>query len=121
MLLLGGQGTLQNEDTKRFTRKLRDDMSGQIMNLKGCTLAHGGNAMYSLDKNDRTFSKRMYTNNDKHTGEQLPYMRSTIDLSFDGGNYFGIKKEIKENDLKNILATSETKGKFAAPKDLFKI
>ena len=34
-------------------------------------------------------------------------MRSTIDLSFDGGNYFGIRKEIKEKDLKEILATSE--------------
>ena len=48
-------------------------------------------------------------------------MRSTIDLSFDGGNYFGIKKEFKENDLKKILATSADKGKFAAPKDLLKI
>ena len=63
----------------------------------------------------------MYTVDDKHTGESLPYMRSSIDLSFDGGNYFGIRKEIKENDIKAILATSENKGKFQAPKDNLKI
>ena len=68
--------------------------------------------MYILDRNDREFSKRIYTSGDKHTAEQLPYMRSSIDLSFDGGNYFGIKKEIKEKDLKQILSKQENKGKF---------
>ena len=48
-------------------------------------------------------------------------MRSTIDLSFDGGNYFGIKKEMKEKDLKDILTTTEHQGKFRAPKDQLKI
>ena len=74
-----------------------------------------------LNHNDRAFSKRVYTVDDKHTAESQAYTRSAIDLSFDGGNYFGIRKEIKENDLRDILATSETKGKFQAPKDTLKI
>ena len=68
-------------------------------------MAHSGQPMYILDRNDRNFSKRVYTGaEDRHTAEQLPYMRSSIDLSFDGGNYFGIRKDIKEKDLKQILS-----------------
>ena len=99
-------------DHKQFTRKLRGDMSANIMNVQGATLAHSGQGAYMLDRNDRIFSKRIYTIDDKHTAESKPYMRSSIDLSFDGGNYFGIRKEIEEKDLKAILATSEKKGKF---------
>ena len=71
-----------------------------------------GQGAYMLDRNDRVFSKRIYTVADEHTAASKPYMQSSIDLSFDGGNYFGIRKEIKESDLKDILKKSENKGKF---------
>lgn len=39
------------------------------MAVKGGTLAHSGLGIYMLDRNDRTFSKRVYTKQDKHTAE----------------------------------------------------
>lgn len=34
-------------------------------------------------------------------------MRSSINLAFEGGNYFDVKKQIKKADLKVILDTSD--------------
>ena len=87
-------------------------MSANIMTMQGVSMGARGQGAYMLDRNDRVFSKRIYTVDDNHTSESKPYMQSSIDLSFDGGNYFGIRKEIKEKDLKAILATSDNKGKF---------
>ena len=74
-----------------------------------------------LNCNDRQFSKRVYTQLDQHTGESKAYMQSTIDLSFDGGNYFGIDKDIKEQDLRTIMDKSAKQGKFSSFKDYEKI
>lgn len=48
-------------------------------------------------------------------------MRSSIDLSYGCGNYFDIKDNIKEKDLKVILATTEDRTAFHAPKDQLKV
>ena len=61
---------------------------------------------YMLGSNDRQFSKRVYTKQDQHTGESKSYMQSSIDLSFDGGNYFGIDKGFKKQDLRTIMDKS---------------
>ena len=94
----------------RSSGMIRD--ANQIMAVAGGSLVHSGTAQYQLNRNDRTFSKRVYTVDDQHTGESKAYMRSTIDLSFDGGNYFGIQKDIDQKDVKAILSASENQGKF---------
>jgi hypothetical protein len=48
-------------------------------------------------------------------------MRSSINLAFDGGNYFNVKKQINQADLKVILDASEKQGSFKAPKDTLKV
>lgn len=103
----------------RAATLLRDN--SKIMSVKQGTLAHKDNAHYMLPRNDRQFSKRVYTLEDGHTGQSKQYMRASIDLSFDGGNYFNVKKDLKKDDLKDILITSQRQGSFAAPKDLLKI
>ena len=99
----------------RSSGMIRD--ANKIVAVAGGSLVHSGSAQYQLNNNDRTFSKRVYTVSDQHTGDSKPYMRSSIDLSFDGGNYIGIQKDFEEKDIKAMLKTSEVKGKFQAPKD----
>ena len=92
----------------------------KIMHLQHGTMAHRGHPNYVLARNERVFSKRVYTQGDKHTGESLPYMRSSIDLSFDGGNYMNLSNDFKPKDLQRLIVTSDNKGKFSAPKDQLK-
>jgi hypothetical protein len=77
----------------RESTMLRD--AARVMHVARGTLAHNCHPNYMLPINDRNFSKRVYTDQDENTGESLPYMRSSIDLSFDGGNYMNINKEIR--------------------------
>ena len=103
----------------RESTMLRD--ATRVMHVMSGTLAHACHPSFILPRNDRHFSKRVYTEQDTHTGQSLPYMRSSIDLSFDGGNYLSLKKDIEAKDLKSILASTEHKGKFTAPLDKNKI
>ena len=85
---------------------LRD--AEKIITLKQGTLPRNhGSAQIMLNRNDRQFSKRVYTDQDPYTGECKPYMRSSINLAFEGGNYFDVKKRIKKADLKVILDASD--------------
>ena len=78
------------------------------MDLKVGTLAHKGHPNYILPRNDRQFSKRVYTMEDGHTGESKPYMRASIDFAFDGGNYLDLKKEMHKNeDVRALISQSE--------------
>ena len=103
----------------RESTLLRD--ANKVMHVRSGTLCHAGHPNYILPINDRNFSKRVYTEQDPYTGESLPYTRSSIDLSFDGGNYVHLKNELRAKDLKSILVDSEVKGNFVAPKDTLKI
>mmetsp|Transcript_10819 Transcript_10819/g.13598 ORF Transcript_10819/g.13598 Transcript_10819/m.13598 type:complete len:98 (+) Transcript_10819:621-914(+) len=64
-----------------------------------------------LANNDRRFHKRMYTQHDPHTGPSKPYMRSSIDLSFDEGQYVRFTDQLLPScQSKPLPLTKTTKG-----------
>ena len=65
-----------------------------------------------MNRNDRSFSKKVYTKQDKYTGKDEPWTRTTIDLGFAGGNYFGMKQDFKEGDIRNMMGATQLKGSF---------
>ena len=81
-----------------------------------------GRSQILLNYNDRKFGKRMFIRTDnKSTEARRHYTSSSIDLAFDGGNYFKIGQEMKEDDLKGVLELSDRQGRFQAPKDIEKV
>ena len=76
--------------------------SGKKIMAAPPTAHRGKEAHYVLGTNDRSFSKRVYTKDDHHTGESRPWMQSSIELGIGGGIYFGINKD---EDMSGMLAS----------------
>ena len=99
---------------------LRDNtmlMSGKKIMAAPPTAHRGKDAAYVLGDNDRSFSKRVYTKDDLHTGQSQPWNQSSIDLSLGGGSYFGLNKD---EDLSGMLASGSKEKQMSAIKDLHK-
>ena len=81
-------------------------------------ISNASNALYLLSNDRVRFGKRVFTEQDEHTGDHRACMRSTINLSFDGVNY---GNKYPDGSFHHSMSTKAAIPQAVLKKDLVKI